>query len=80
MIEHDNCGAQLWVEFREDGGTLVRVYVCDDKEVTDCPVCGAPLPTDVLQPDPDDEEAPLWDHSDPDSPPASPDEDTTPDD
>ena len=55
MIEYHDCGAQLQVEYRHNGETLVRVYYCDDKEVTDCPVCGAPHLTEVMQPDPDDD-------------------------
>jgi hypothetical protein len=53
MIDYYDCGARVQVEYRHDGADLVRVYCYDDKPVTECPVCGAPLPTEVLQPEPD---------------------------
>ncbi len=63
MIQHHECGAEFWVEYREDGQCLKPVYYYDDKEVTHCPNCGAPLPTELLRPDPDDDDPVLWDNT-----------------
>ena len=65
MIDYHDCGLQLQAEYRDDGDTLMRVYYYDDRPVTDCPMCGAPLTTDVMQPDPD-EDSFLWVDLDPD--------------
>jgi hypothetical protein len=80
MIDYHDCGFQLQVEYRDDAGALTRVYFHDGRQVTECPMCGAPLPTDVMQPDPAAENDDLlWDDADIEWPPWSPDSQATPD-
>ena len=68
MIQYHECGAQFWVEYRHDGPADVPVMFYEDQPVTVCPECGAPLPTDGMPPDPD-EDSFLWVDADADPPP-----------
>lgn len=53
MTTYHDCGFQLHVEYRDDAGAPARVYTHDGRQVTECPTCGDPLPTEVMEPDPD---------------------------
>ena len=65
MIQYHECGAQFWVEYRHAGPADGPVIRYDGLQVTVCPECGAPLPTDGMPPDPDDDSF-LWVDADPD--------------